>query len=90
MELTAFADPTELSLEQVEQNIQECDSKIEYNMDKLNKYKEQILEKENDIKDNEKQLTLAEKNVEEKDKQLAERLKGIQLNGGLKLHLCNI
>ena len=80
----AFAEPAELSLEQVEQNIQECDSKIEYNMDKLNKYKEQILEKENDIKDNENQLILAEKNVEEKDKQLSERLKGMQLNGGLE------
>jgi len=79
----AFAEPTELSLEQVEQNIQECDSKIEYNMDKLNKYKEQIIEKENDIKDNQNQLILAEKNVEEKDKQLSERLKGMQLNGGL-------
>ena len=83
-EVTAFADPTELSLEQVEQNIQECDSKIEYNMDKLNKCKEQIIEKENDIKDNEKQLTLAKENVEEKDKQLAERLKGLQVNGGIE------
>ena len=82
--VTAFADPTELSLEQVEQNIQECDSKIEYNMDKLNKCKEQIIEKENDIKDNEKQLTLAKENVEEKDKQLAERLKGLQVNGGIE------
>ena len=80
----AFAEPAALSLEQVEQNIQECDSKIEYNMDKLNKYKEQILEKENDIKDNQNQLILAEKNVEEKDKQLSERLKGMQLNGGLE------
>jgi len=80
----AFAEPVALSLEQVEQNIQECDSKIEYNMDKLNKYKEQILEKENDIKDNQNQLILAEKNVEEKDKQLSERLKGMQLNGGLE------
>ena len=52
--------------------------------DKLNKYKEQILEKENDIKDNQNQLILAEKNVEEKDKQLSERLKGMQLNGGLE------
>jgi cell wall-associated NlpC family hydrolase len=80
----AFAEPAALSLQQVEQNIQECDSKIEYNMDKLNKYKEQILEKENDIKDNQNQLILAEKNVEEKDKQLSERLKGMQLNGGLE------
>lgn len=82
--VTALADPTELSLEQVEQNIQECDSKIEYNMDKLNNFKEQILKKENDIKDNQNQLILAEKSVEEKDKQLAERLKGIQVNGGIE------
>ena len=70
----AFAEPTELSFEQVVQNIQECDSKIEYNMDKLNKFKEEILEKENSIKDNQNQLILAEKNVEEKDNQLSERL----------------
>jgi len=82
--MPAFAEPTELSLEQVEQNIQECDSKIEYNMDKLNKYKEQILEKENDIKDNENQLTLAGADSQEKDKQLSERLKGIQFNGGIE------
>ncbi|MCE5221767.1 MAG: NlpC/P60 family protein [Clostridium sp.] len=80
----AFAEPNELSLEQVVQNIQECDSKIEYNMDELNKYKEQILEKENNIKDNQNQLILAEKNIEETDKQLEERLKGIQLNGGVE------
>jgi cell wall-associated NlpC family hydrolase len=80
----AFAEPNDLSLEQVVQNIQECDSKIEYNMDELNKYKEQIIEKENDIKDNQNQLILAEKNVEEKNEQLSERLKGMQLNGGLE------
>jgi len=80
----AFAEPSELSLEQIVQNIQDCDSKIEYNMDKVNKYKEQILEKENSIKDKQNQLILAEKNVEEKDKQLSERLKGIQLNGGFE------
>lgn len=82
--VTAFAEPNELSLEQVVQNIQEFDSEIEYNMDKLNQYKEQIIEKENAIKDNQNQLTIAEKNVEEKDKQLEERLKGIQLNGGVE------
>ncbi len=82
--VAAFAEPTELSLQQVEQNIQECDSKIEYNMDKLNTLKEQILEKENDIKDNEKQLTLAEADSQEKDKQLSERLKLIQANGGIE------
>ncbi len=80
----AFADPTELSLEQVEQNIQEYDSKIEYNMAKLNEFKEKILEKENDIKDNDKQLTLIQEDVEDKDKQLEERLKRIQLNGGVE------
>ena len=80
----AIAEPSELSLEQIVQNIQDCDSKIEYNMDKVNKYKEQILEKENSIKDKQNQLILAEKNVEEKDKQLSERLKGIQLNGGFE------
>lgn len=80
----AFAEPNELSLEQVVQNIQECDSKIEYNMDELNKYKEQILEKENNIKDNQNQLILVEKNIEETNKQLEERLKGIQLNGGVE------
>ena len=83
--IPAFADPTELSLEQVVQNIQECDSKIEDNMDKLNKFKEQILEKENAIEDNKKQLTLAKENVEEKNDQLEERLKGIQLNGGIQV-----
>ena len=82
--VAAFAEPTELSLQQVEQNIQEYDSKIEYNMDKLNTLKEQILEKENDIKDNEKQLTLAEADSQEKDKQLSERLKLIQANGGIE------
>ena len=57
---------------------------IEYKMDKVNKYKEQILEKENAIKDKQNQLKLAEKNVEEKNEQLSDRLKGMQLNGGLE------
>lgn len=82
--LPAFAEPTDLSLEQAVQNVQECDSQIENNMDKLNKLKDQIAEKENDIKDNEKKLEDAQAEVEEKDNQLSERLKGIQLNGGLE------
>lgn len=92
--VTAFADPansanidavpTELSLQQVVQNIQECDSKIEVDMYKLNDYKEQILEKENDIKDNQKQLTLAEEDSQEKDEQLSQRLKLIQVTGGIE------
>lgn len=84
--LPAFADPTspELSLEQAVQNIQECDNQIEDNMDKLNKLKDQITQKENDIKDNQKKLEEAQTDVKEKDNQLSERLKGIQLNGGLE------
>lgn len=82
--LPVFAEPKDLSLEQVVGNIQEYDNKIEADMDKLNKLKEEILEKENDIKYNEEQLILAQKNLEEKDNQLAERLKGIQANGGIE------
>lgn len=83
--IKAFAEPNELTLEQALQNIQECDNKIEYNMDKLNTLKEQVLNKEKDIKDNENQLNLAEKEVEEKNNQLSERLKVIQQNGGLEI-----
>lgn len=82
--ISAFAEPAELSIEAVVENIQEYDSEIVENMDKLNKYKEQILEKENDIEYNQNQLILAENNVNEKDKQLFDRLKGIQLNGGIE------
>lgn len=82
--LSAFAEPKDLTLEQVVGNIQEYDNKIEADMDKLNKLKEEILEKENDIKYNEEQLLLAQENLEEKDNQLAERLKGIQANGGIE------
>lgn len=81
--LQAFAEPEDLSPEQIIQNIQEYDSKIEENMDKLNDLKNEMAEKENDIRDNEEQLVLAEKNVEEKDNQLSERLRGIQMNGGV-------
>ncbi len=66
------------------QNIQECDSKIEYKMEKLNELKEQILEKENAIEENEKQIELAEADIEEKDCALAERLNTIQKNGGIE------
>jgi len=82
-ELPAFAEP-ELSLEQAIQNIQECDSKIDNNIDKLNKIKEEVSQKEKQIKDNEEQLKIAKEDVEEKDKKLADRLKGIQLNGGVQ------
>lgn len=82
--LSAFAEPKNSTLEQVVGNIQEYDNKIEADMDKLNKLKEEILEKENDIKYNEEQLFLAQENLEEKDNQLAERLKGIQANGGIE------
>lgn len=82
--LPTFAEPNELSLEQAVQNIQEYDNKIEYNMDKLNDLKGQILEKENNIKDNEKKLIEAQKIVDERDDQLSKRLKGIQMSGGLE------
>lgn len=81
--LQAFAEPEDLTPEQIIQNIQEYDSKIEENMDKLNDLKNEIAEKENDIKDNEEQLILAEENVEEKDDQLSERLRGMQTSGGV-------
>ncbi|EHI99346.1 NLP/P60 protein [Clostridium sp. DL-VIII] len=83
--LPALAEPKELSTEQAIQNIQECDNKIEYNMNKLTELKEQIIEKENDIKDNEKEVEAAQKKVDERDDKLAERLRGIQLNGGLEV-----
>ena len=82
--IPVFASPNEPTLIEVVQNIQECDSKIEYNMDKLNTYKELILEKENDIKENEKELILVQASIEEKDKQLSDRLKLIQANGGIE------
>lgn len=82
--LPAFAEPTDISLEQAIQNIQEDDNQIEYNMDKLNKLKDQITQKESDIKDNEKELEDAQAEVEEKDNKLSERLKGIQMNGGIE------
>jgi peptidoglycan hydrolase CwlO-like protein len=83
--LPALAETKELSPERVIQNVQECDNKIEYNMDKLIELKEQILEKENDIRDNETKVESAQKEVDERDDKLAERLRGIQLNGGLEI-----
>ena len=82
--LPAFAEPKELSLEEAIQNIQEYDSEIEKNTDTLNNLKEQISEKENAIKENETKLEEAQKNVDEKDEQLSQRLKGIQLSGGIE------
>lgn len=82
--IPVFAAPNEPTLEEVVQNIQEYDSKIEYNMDKLNTYKELIIEKEKEIKENEKDLTLAQANIEDKDKQLSDRLKLIQSTGGIE------
>lgn len=79
-----FATPNEPTLSEVIENIQEYDSKIEENMDKLNNYKELILEKENDIKENEKELELAKLNIEEKNEQLSDRLKLIQTSGGIE------
>lgn len=79
-----FATPNEPTLSEVIENIQEYDSKIEENMDKLNNYKELILEKENDIKENEKELELAKLNIEEKNEQLSDRLKLIQASGGIE------
>ncbi|MVX64419.1 glycoside hydrolase [Clostridium chromiireducens] len=79
------ADPDILSLEQAVQKIEECDNKIENNMDNLDKLKEQIKERENEIKDNTELLKIAQEKVEERDNQLAERLNGIQLNGGLEI-----
>lgn len=72
------------SIEKVIQNIQECDSKIEYKMGKLNELKEQILEKENQIQENEKQIELAQENIDKKDYELAERLNSIQKSGGIE------
>src|SRR5471030_385159 len=58
-----FAEPKKLSREQVRQSVERYNSKIEFDMDELNKSKEQILEEENALKNNEKYLTLTEENV---------------------------
>lgn len=44
-EITANDGTDNRSIEKIIQNIQECDSQIEYKMGKLNELKEQILEK---------------------------------------------
>lgn len=72
------------SISKIIQNIQDCDSKIEYKMQKLNELKEQIKEKENQIEENKKLIELAEADIEEKDNALSERLNTIQKNGGVE------
>ncbi|WP_252214493.1 C40 family peptidase [Clostridium sp. VAP41] len=79
------ATPNNLSINEVIQNIQEYDSKIETNMDKLNKYKEQILEKENEIKANEEDVEIAKRNLEQKDELLSERLRNVHMDGGFEV-----
>lgn len=66
------------------QNIQECDSKIEYKMNILNELKEQIKEKEEEIDENEKKIEEAQNNIQEKDEALAKRLNTLQKNGGIE------
>ncbi|WP_297421977.1 NlpC/P60 family protein [Clostridium sp.] len=83
--LPAYAEPNPSSLQEAIENVQDCDRKIESNMDNLNKLKEQISEKENEIKENSDLLKLAQEKVDKSNKQLSERLKGIQLNGGLEV-----
>lgn len=73
-----------LSIEKVVENIQSCDSKIEFKMTKLNELKEQIKQKEEQIKENEESIKCAEDRIEEKDKALSDRMKQIQVNGGLE------
>ena len=82
-EITANDGTDNRSIEKIIQNIQECDSQIEYKMGKLNELKEQILEKENQIHENEQKIELAEADIEEKDNALAERLNIIKKNGGI-------
>lgn len=96
--LPAFAEPTDnvdvtnavsesnnnLNIEKIVENIQSCDSKIEYKMTKLNELKEQIAQKEEEIKENEESISRAEDKIEERDKALSDRMKQIQVNGGLE------
>lgn len=77
-------DLDQLTLQEVIQYIQDYDSKIQYNMEKLNELKQQLLDKEAEIKDNQEKLELAQEDIEEKDKNLTERLKRIQLSGGFE------
>ncbi|CDH91120.1 NLP/P60 family protein [Clostridium botulinum B str. Eklund 17B (NRP)] len=83
--ISVSAAPNNLSINEVIQNIQEYDSKIETNMDKLNKYKEQILEKENEIKANEEDVEIAKRNLEQKDELLSERLRNVHMDGGFEV-----
>ena len=96
--LPAFAEPNDvqdttnavsesnnnLNIEKIVENIQSCDSKIEYKMTKLNELKEQISQKEEEIKENEESINRAEDKIEEKDKALSERMRQIQISGGLE------
>ena len=96
--LPAFAEPTDsqdglsavsesnnnLNIEKIVENIQSCDSKIEYKMTKLNELKEQIAQKEEEIKENQESISRAEDKIEEKDKALSDRVKQIQVSGGLE------
>ncbi|MBQ3420768.1 MAG: C40 family peptidase [Romboutsia sp.] len=81
---TVSEDNNNLNIEKVVENIQNYDSKIEYKMTKLNELKEQIAQKEQEIKENEASINAAEENIEEKDKALRERIKQIQVSGGLE------
>ncbi|MBN1055645.1 glycoside hydrolase [Clostridium botulinum] len=83
--ISVSAAPNNLSINEVIQNIQEYDSKIETNMDKLNKYKEQILKKENEIKANEEDVEIAKRNLEQKDELLSERLRNVHMDGGFEV-----
>ncbi|WP_252235729.1 C40 family peptidase [Clostridium sp. CH2] len=83
--ISVSAAPNNLSINEVIQNIQEYDSKIETNMDKLNKYKEQILEKENEIKANEEDVEIAKRNLEQKDELLSKRLRNVHMDGGFEV-----
>lgn len=82
---SVLAIPDNPSIEQAVQIVQECDNKIENNIYNLNKLQEQIIEKENEIQDNKKELIEAQDNVNKREDQLAERLNGIQLNGGFEV-----
>jgi len=79
-----FADPKKLSLEQMGQSVQKYNSKIEFNMDGLNKSKKQIRDEENAIKNKEKYLALTEENVNVKKIQLVAKLKEMQFKGGVE------
>lgn len=96
--LPAFAEPNDVqditsavsesnnnvNIEKIVENIQSCDSKIEYKMTKLNELKEQISQKEEEIKQNEESISRAEDKIEEKEEALSERMKQIQISGGLE------